>query len=105
MADETMVEKMAYTMLRSFAEQGKTAAVMTILPEQAKVAMRAAISSYESHLKDSGMVIVPVEPTEAMVDVWLGLSGAAWLSDVPMQMDEAWSAMIKSFLPSPEQEG
>ena len=58
-------------------------------------------------LKDSGMVIVPVEPTEAMLQAaYLDNLAATKLSDKSYpHLRRSWAAMIKSFLPTQEQEG
>ena len=106
MADETMIERMARAIHSSFGYGGKW-------PEpgcaQCMETARAALAAHLSHLKDSGMVIVPVEPTEAMLSY-----GAASFDSPSVYMggpsqngrrkaDRIYRAMISALSP-PEQE-
>ena len=113
MADETMVEKMARVLVkaRGLDPDEPTGFVTSGVPGHRVLRWEAArgeaavfIAAYESHLKDSGMVIVPVEPTEAMVSAAM-LADSSDHGTEPGLIETHYRAMLKSFLPTQEQEG
>lgn len=63
MADETTVEKVARAICGIGCSTVHDGRKCNGYFQEA----RAALAAYESHLKVSGLVIVPAEPTEAMV--------------------------------------
>lgn len=111
MADDSVLEKIARAIVRADEQNGGPPwEYIVSLGKHALNAKydqaRAAIEAHESALRDAGFVIVPREPTEAMVSAGNGVDGAPSFSDArgePPDAEHIWHAMIDSILTPQDQ--
>jgi hypothetical protein len=100
------VEKVARAMLSSIEARGdidSSAGRLMNFPErELSLLSAAAISAYHAFLAEKGMVIVPVEPTEAMV---MAGHDAGYYDPMGATPQDCWRAMLSARPMVPASEG